>query len=272
MDTANTDTLPATAAASETSAQALLLPPAYTLLPAAGTGALTPSQQQLHSAIAANITATHLPAYDDPEHGDSSRSMTPSDEKTKDSASAAAPPDSTMITHYVLDTDTLFGLSLKYNVPVSRTAIQTANPFFTQPLTDFLPFLPSTSYTQISAIRRANSLFSDTTLPARSKLFIPLSTTAAQSLSPHPSAQDEHKRLVKRFQLVAKCVDADEAWSYMRQNEFVLEAALEQWWGDVKWEKENAGRKAGKANSSSIGSGGSGGNGNGGKWKKGKGL
>ena len=49
----------------------------------------------------------------------------------------------------------------------------------------------------------------------------------------------ENKRLVKRFQLISKCKDTEEAWSYMRQQDFNLDAALEQYWSDVAWESKN---------------------------------
>ncbi|KAI8591227.1 hypothetical protein BDZ88DRAFT_58524 [Geranomyces variabilis] len=240
MDTADTQQ---TAAA--TAAHAL--PPAYSLLPTttstitSGSGhpSVSPAAVASSDRDLTLASTVPLPAYDDHEHGDSDASALASSDDKK-SRAAVSPPDTTMVTHYVLETDTLPGLSLKYNVP-------------------------------IDAIRRANSLFSDTTLPARSKLFIPSPSSSSSSLSPTPPATDERKRLVKRFQLVAKCIDADEAWSYMRQNEFMLEQALEQWWADVKWERENgaaaaaAARRGGQLNSTSSSS-------SSGKWKKGMGL
>ncbi|KAJ3146480.1 hypothetical protein HDU89_006162 [Geranomyces variabilis] len=239
MDTAD---IQQTAAA--TAAHAL--PPAYSLLPTTTSTTTTGSGHQPVSLAAvassdsnlALASTIPLPAYDDHEHGGSDASALALASDDKKSRAAVSPPGTTIITHYVLETDTLPGLSLKYNVP-------------------------------IDAIRRVNSLFSDATLPARSKLLIPSpSSSSSSSLSPTPPATDERKRLVKRFQLVAKCIDADEAWSYMRQNEFMLEQALEQWWADVKWERENgavaaAARGVGQLNSSSSSSG---------KWKKGMGL
>ncbi|TPX54569.1 hypothetical protein PhCBS80983_g05883 [Powellomyces hirtus] len=189
------------------------IPPPYTLLPAAGTS---------QSSSDLPPPPSELPGYDG--HGFQSASTDeqggnekPGDDKPK------------MVTHYVTVTDTLPGLSLKYDVP-------------------------------LDAIRRANSLFFDDIF-ARSMLLIPF---APKSLSPTADPGDEEKRLVKRFQIVSKCTDSDEAWSYMRQNEFHIEAALEQYWADIKWEKENAAHgTAAKVKGDEFGKG---------KWKVGMGM
>ncbi|KAJ3034356.1 hypothetical protein HDV00_005164 [Rhizophlyctis rosea] len=108
------------------------------------------------------------------------------------------------VKHYIASTDTLQGIALMYGV-------------------------------EISAIRQANSLFTDDVF-ARSWLWIP---DVPESRRPSPDPDDENKRLVKRFQLISKCKDVEEAWSYMRQQDFNLDAALEQYWSDVAWESKN---------------------------------
>ncbi|KAJ3048541.1 hypothetical protein HK097_010446 [Rhizophlyctis rosea] len=108
------------------------------------------------------------------------------------------------VKHFVAATDTLAGIALMYNV-------------------------------EVSAIRQANALFTDDVF-ARSWLWIP---DVPESRRPSPSPDEENKRLVKRFQLISKCKDTEEAWSYMRQQDFNLDAALEQYWSDVAWESKN---------------------------------
>ncbi|KAJ3090049.1 hypothetical protein HK102_004820 [Quaeritorhiza haematococci] len=107
------------------------------------------------------------------------------------------------VRHYLSIDDTVSGLALKYGV-------------------------------NASTIRRANNIYSDDSLCARSWVFIP---EAAKSFRPERGPEDETKALVKRFQLMSKCTDLWEAWSYMRQNDFDIDKAIVQYVEDVEWEK-----------------------------------
>ncbi|KAG5459560.1 MAG: hypothetical protein BJ554DRAFT_25 [Olpidium bornovanus] len=109
----------------------------------------------------------------------------------------------TGVRHYVTRTDTLVGISLKYGV---------------------------------SAIRRVNALFADDVC-ARQFLFIPDVDFSHQPVPSDPDA--EKKAAVKRFQIISKCTDPYEAKAYVEGADFDINAALQQYWSDARWEKEN---------------------------------
>ncbi|KAI8807144.1 hypothetical protein BJ742DRAFT_813601 [Cladochytrium replicatum] len=191
------------------------LPPAYSLLPADQTGA-APSLEPTATEAAPGVVlalATEpledLPDYTDadPQSAAAIAKLATLEAKKsfREDQSDATP--SAGFWHTVTTKDTLVGISLRYGVPLDD-------------------------------LRRANRIFSSTDdIIARARLFIP-----GSNRTPPPSEEDpelRNKTLVKRFQIVSKCVDVDEAWAYMRASDFDLNAALETYWADVNWEKQN---------------------------------
>ncbi|KAI9104069.1 hypothetical protein DFS34DRAFT_606852 [Phlyctochytrium arcticum] len=198
-------------------------PPPYTLLPSDHQPSFAPQGSN-------ESTDSLLPEYD---HSSSGTGVSfPTDVKQGFAGKSGDGPlgedglPLPGVRHYITSSDTLVGLSFKYGADIQN-------------------------------IRRANKLFTDDVI-ARQYLFIPYATVSHQ---PRPSLDDIHKTLVKRFQIITKCVDTAEAWSYLRQNEFGLEAALEQYWEDLKWEREYKSQNGqqGGPSSFSVGKG---------KWKK----
>lgn len=111
------------------------------------------------------------------------------------------------VLHWVTSSDTLPGLALRYSVSVA-------------------------------SIRTANNLFSGSGIFERGYLLIPVTNYTGPAISER-SEQDERKALVKRFQLSSKCVHPDEALAYMVKCDYDLDAALENYWSDARWEREN---------------------------------
>ncbi|KAI9030275.1 hypothetical protein DFJ74DRAFT_464401 [Hyaloraphidium curvatum] len=110
------------------------------------------------------------------------------------------------VLHWVQATDTLVGLSLKYGVSVE-------------------------------SIRLTNKLYGSSIFE-RGYLLVPVTNWTGPTHSVR-SEEDERKALVKRFQLLAKCVHPEEALSYMLRFDYDLDAALEAYWADARWEREN---------------------------------
>lgn len=110
------------------------------------------------------------------------------------------------VLHWVNKNDTLVGLSLKYGVTVE-------------------------------SIRVTNKLWGSGIFE-RGYLLIPVTNYAGGSHSER-SEEDEKKALVKRFQLITKCIQPEEALAYMVRFEYDLDSALEAYWSDLRWEKEN---------------------------------
>ncbi|KXS21002.1 hypothetical protein M427DRAFT_51946 [Gonapodya prolifera JEL478] len=169
---------------------------------------LADAERHLGIALARRSTDTEppqeeLPGYssgEDPSRWDNS------DEKKKAESGEKNIKTAKGVAHFVGPNDTLVGLALRYNVTVE--AIRSANRLYT------------------------NSIFE------RGCLLIPV-TNYSGPLQDVRSEEDERKALVKRFQITTKCIDTDECWSYMRRFDFVLEKALEEYWSDMRWEKDN---------------------------------
>ncbi|TPX39228.1 hypothetical protein SeLEV6574_g07368 [Synchytrium endobioticum] len=98
------------------------------------------------------------------------------------------------VIHYVVKGETLYGIAIAYGV-------------------------------NVSCVRLANKLLSDD-IYCRSHLFIPIATVSRR---PFPDANEIQKSLVKKFQLICKCDDVDEARSYVARNEWDVSKALEEY-------------------------------------------
>ncbi|ORY08104.1 hypothetical protein K493DRAFT_332448 [Basidiobolus meristosporus CBS 931.73] len=92
----------------------------------------------------------------------------------------------------------------------------------------------------VSDLKKANRLY-DNNVIARRYLVIPGYCGPTES---KPTLEDELKASVKRFQLVSKCVDPNEAKYYMASNDYSIEDALHAYEVDLKWEREHAHEKA----------------------------
>ncbi|KAN0115096.1 hypothetical protein V8E51_004640 [Hyaloscypha variabilis] len=108
--------------------------------------------------------------------------------------------------------DTLASLSLRYGVP-------------------------------ISALRRANNITSDHLLLARRTIIIPGEFyKAGISLSPRPIEGEEEERrraIVRRWMVACKVAEYDVALLYLKEVDYDLEAAIEAYKDDERWEKEH---------------------------------
>jgi hypothetical protein len=45
--------------------------------------------------------------------------------------------------------------------------------------------------------------------------------------------------MVKRFQINTKCIDHFEATSYMEMSDYCMEKAMENYYSDMEWERNN---------------------------------
>ncbi|KAK9767941.1 hypothetical protein K7432_001804 [Basidiobolus ranarum] len=113
------------------------------------------------------------------------------------------------VVHYVKPKDTLFGIALKYGV-------------------------------EITDLKKVNRMF-DNNVIARRYLLIPGYFGPTES---EPTPDEELKAAVKRFQLLSKCVDPNEAKYYMATNNYIMENALQAYQIDLQWEKDHPFDKA----------------------------
>ncbi|OZJ03412.1 hypothetical protein BZG36_03592 [Bifiguratus adelaidae] len=113
--------------------------------------------------------------------------------------------------HYVRSDDTLLSLAFKYNV-------------------------------DLHTLRTFNRLYHDNDLHARLYIIIPGYT--GPSLSASRSPEDERKSIVKRFQILTKCIDPREAHYYVALHHYHLDRALEQYASDQRWEATHPFRRA----------------------------
>ncbi|KAI8898314.1 hypothetical protein BC833DRAFT_590373 [Globomyces pollinis-pini] len=113
------------------------------------------------------------------------------------------PGDESFIVHYITNTDTLVGISLRYNITIQK-------------------------------LRQVNRLFTDEVCN-RESLIIP-GIHYQHQIPMNPD--DELKKLIKRFQIQTKCVDYFEAKSYMMQNDYDLDMAVVQYCDDLEWESK----------------------------------
>ena len=119
-----------------------------------------------------------------------------------------------IVKHFVQSTDTLYGLSLKYNVAVSD-------------------------------LRKANRLFDTDEVVMRTFIYIP---SVAQSLAPEPRPDDIKVQLIRQFQLNTECRDGFEAKTYLNLNDWDLAKAVESYHSDMHWER----RRLDQGESSSL--------------------
>jgi LysM repeat protein len=95
----------------------------------------------------------------------------------------------------------------------------------------------------ITALRRANNLTSDHLLLARRTVVIPGEFyRGGVSLSPRPiEGEDEERRkaIVRRMMVACKLSEYDVALLYLEQVDYNLEAAIEAYRDDERWEKEH---------------------------------
>ncbi|KAF8863833.1 hypothetical protein BDZ45DRAFT_583342 [Acephala macrosclerotiorum] len=108
--------------------------------------------------------------------------------------------------------DTMTSLSFRYNVPVA-------------------------------ALRKANNITSDHLLLARRTIIIPAEYyKGGVSLSPRPVEGEEEERrkgTVRRWMVACKVSEYDVALLYLQQVDYNLEAAVEAYKDDERWEKEH---------------------------------
>ncbi|KAL8388605.1 hypothetical protein RB595_009094 [Gaeumannomyces hyphopodioides] len=151
-------------------------------------------------------------------------------------AAAAPPPPSQDVLHYLDHArDTIPSLSLRYNIPAA-------------------------------ALRRANRLPSDHLLPGRRVIVIPAAAAAAspspspipftptattttqppppplQSLSPTPvegAAEERRKAKIRRWMVACREADYDVALLYLDQAAYDLDAAVDAYFADEAWERDN---------------------------------
>jgi len=80
-------------------------------------------------------------------------------------------------------------------------------------------------------------LYSDKDIYGRGYIHIPVVNWSGPLVK--KDEVEDKKMLVKRFQIICKCVDVDESWSYMRRADFDLDQAVLEYTEDIQWEAEN---------------------------------
>jgi len=92
-------------------------------------------------------------------------------------------------------------------------------------------------------LRRSNNITSDHLLLARRTLLIPGEHyKGGVSLSPRPIEGEEEevrRGKIRRWMVACKVAEYEVALLYLEQNEYNLEAAIEAFREDEKWEKEH---------------------------------
>lgn len=102
------------------------------------------------------------------------------------------------------------------------------------------------------ALRQKNGLFADHLLAARKTILIPGEFyKGGVSLSPQPIESEEEeirKAKIRRWMVACKVADYSVALLYLQQAKYDLDAAVESYLADEKWEKENPMAGSSKAN------------------------
>jgi len=113
-------------------------------------------------------------------------------------------------THVVMDTDTLTGLSLIYDVPASE-------------------------------IRRVNKLSSQSVIHERTTLLIPITATNTKQKVDEDALRRklEHSLTLKLLR-EARLQDLSEAAFYLEENDYDYDAAFAQYKYDLRWERDAA--------------------------------
>lgn len=112
-----------------------------------------------------------------------------------------------VVKHFVQTTDTLYGISLKYKVPVAD-------------------------------LRKANRLYDKDEVTVRTFIYIP---NVSQSISPVPSTDDIKSQLIRQFCQNTNCKEAFEAKTYLELSDWVLDRAVESYHSDLNWELQQQG-------------------------------
>ncbi|KAG8528830.1 uncharacterized protein KY384_006519 [Bacidia gigantensis] len=93
------------------------------------------------------------------------------------------------------------------------------------------------------ALRRKNNLFADHLLAARKTILVPGEFyKGGVSLSPKPLEDEEEelrKSKIRRWMVTTKNPDYDMALLYLQQAEYKLDAAVESYVADERWEREH---------------------------------
>lgn len=127
-----------------------------------------------------------------------------------DDKGASAPAEDVL--HFIAPGDSMRSLALAYDVP-------------------------------IEALRKTNNVYSDHLVQARKTLLIPGEHyKGGVSLSPQPLESEEEeikKNKLRRWMMACKVAEYDVATLYMQQAEWDLDAAVEAYKEDERWEKEH---------------------------------
>ncbi|KAH8663673.1 hypothetical protein BGZ60DRAFT_73140 [Tricladium varicosporioides] len=109
--------------------------------------------------------------------------------------------------------------------------------------TDTLTSLSFRYAVPISALRKTNNIHSDHLLLARRSILIPGEYYKGEvSLSPRPVEGEEEERrkaVVRRWMVRCKVSEYDVALLYLKQFDYDLNAAVEAFQDDERWEKDN---------------------------------
>ncbi|KAL1302707.1 hypothetical protein AAFC00_003067 [Neodothiora populina] len=147
---------------------------------------------------------------DDAEPPSYSTITNPSTAPLEKPSSSSTPPQDVL--HFLTPQDTLLSLSLAYKVP-------------------------------LDALRRSNNIFADHLLQGRRTLLIPAEYyKGGVSLSPRPVEGEEEelrRSKVRRWMVRCKVSEYDVALLYLEQADYDLEAAVEAYKEDERWEKEH---------------------------------
>ncbi|KAL9102892.1 MAG: hypothetical protein Q9163_002015 [Psora crenata] len=114
---------------------------------------------------------------------------------------------------------------------------------FLDPMQDTIPSLALRYGVPQGALRRKNNLFADHLLAGRKTILIPSEYyKGGVSLSPKPlvSEQEElRKSKIRRWMVACKVSEYDIALLYLQQANYDLDAAVEAYMADIKWETEH---------------------------------
>ncbi|KAH8595808.1 hypothetical protein B0O99DRAFT_143876 [Bisporella sp. PMI_857] len=152
--------------------------------------------------------SSHPPSYVDdlPSYASLTNHQAPPPEKS------SIPPAEDVLHFLDHENDSITSLAFRYNVP-------------------------------LAALRKANNLTSDHLLMGRRTVVIPGEYyKGGVSLSPRPiEGEDEERRkaIVRRWMMSCKVSDYDIALLYLEQTDYDLDAAIELYRDDERWEKEH---------------------------------
>ncbi|KAG9535472.1 hypothetical protein KCU77_g20019, partial [Aureobasidium melanogenum] len=160
---------------------------------------------------------------DPPPYNDTQDATLPVSEKDHDAPPAYStheplqpPPEKTLenapdVLHFLTPADTALSLSLAYGVP-------------------------------LHALRKANNVFADHLIQGRRTVIIPGEYYKGPSLSPRPVEGEEEelrKSKLRRFMVTCKVSEYDVAQLYLEQHGYELDAAVEAYQDDEKWERDH---------------------------------